>query len=86
MAAYTAKVTSKGQVTIPKALREELGIEEGDYLLMENEDGRLVARPSAIRPTEDFEELADRIAERFEEKGITRDEVEDAIRWARDRS
>lgn len=86
MSGYAAKVTSKGQVTIPKALRDELEIEEGDYLLMQNEDGRLVARPSSVRPTEDFEELADRIAARFEERGITRDEVEEAIRWARDQS
>ena len=31
----------------------------------------------------DFDELADRIAERFRRKGITREDVEDAIRSAR---
>jgi len=29
---YKIKVTSKGQVTIPKKLREEMGIGTGDYL------------------------------------------------------
>ncbi len=34
-----AKVTSKGQVTIPKAVRQAMGIREGDSLLFEVEDG-----------------------------------------------
>ena len=34
-----ARVTSKGQVTIPKAVRRALGIREGDSLLFDLEDG-----------------------------------------------
>jgi antitoxin PrlF len=34
-----AKVTSKGQVTIPKAIRQAMGIRVGDSLLFEVEDG-----------------------------------------------
>ncbi len=29
---YKAKVTSKGQVTIPKKLRKKLGLKSGDYI------------------------------------------------------
>ena len=29
---YKVKVTSKGQITIPKQLREEMGINPGDHL------------------------------------------------------
>ena len=44
----TAKVTSKGQVTIPKEVRELLAIETGDRLAFAlEEDGRL--RVSRIR-------------------------------------
>ena len=32
-----AKITSKGQVTIPKAVRDALGLKEGDSLLFEVE-------------------------------------------------
>ena len=36
----TTRITRKGQVTIPKALREEFGLEEGDELLWQKtEDG-----------------------------------------------
>lgn len=36
----TTRITRKGQVTIPKALREEFGLEEGDKIRWEKtEDG-----------------------------------------------
>jgi len=34
---YEVKVTSKGQVTIPKKLREEMGLKPGDYLEIKEE-------------------------------------------------
>lgn len=36
-------VSEKGQVTIPKALRDRLGIRPGEVLDFRDEDGRLVA-------------------------------------------
>jgi len=39
-----AVVSEKGQVTIPKQLRDRLGIEPGQELEFSDEDGRLVAR------------------------------------------
>jgi len=38
-----AKVSEKGQVTIPKRLRDQLGIRVGDELDFEVEHGRIVA-------------------------------------------
>ena len=37
-----AKVTSKGQVTVPKAVRDALGIEEGDEVVFRVEGNRAV--------------------------------------------
>lgn len=37
----TAKVTSKGQITIPKKVREALGIQTGTILLFEKEDEKV---------------------------------------------
>ncbi len=39
-----AKVSEKGQVTIPKRLRERLGIRPGDVLEFDEENGCLVGR------------------------------------------
>jgi antitoxin PrlF len=38
----TAKVTSKGQVTIPKEVREKLGVRPGEAVGFEEKDGVLV--------------------------------------------
>lgn len=45
-----ATVTSKGQITIPKAIRQALGIKEKDRLLFFVEDDRLVLIPLRHRP------------------------------------
>ncbi len=37
------RVTARGQITIPKRLRERLGIRPGQILEIEADDGRLVA-------------------------------------------
>ncbi|MBL8929050.1 MAG: AbrB/MazE/SpoVT family DNA-binding domain-containing protein [Kineosporiaceae bacterium] len=42
-------MSEKGQVTIPKQLRDRLGIEPGQQLEFSEEDGRLVARK--VRPS-----------------------------------
>jgi AbrB family looped-hinge helix DNA binding protein len=44
-----AIVSEKGQVTIPKPLRDRLGIRPGQVLDFEEEAGRLVARKSVPR-------------------------------------
>jgi len=48
-----AKVTSKGQVTLPKTVREALGIESGDEVVFRVEGDRAV-----LARTPDFLELA----------------------------
>jgi antitoxin PrlF len=44
-----AVVSEKGQVTIPKQLRDRLGIAPGQELDFTDEDGRLVARKTTER-------------------------------------
>ena len=40
----SAKVTSKGQTTIPKEVREALGLKPGDLILWEVAEGRALVR------------------------------------------
>ncbi len=48
-----ARVTSKGQVTVPKAVREALGVSEGDVIIFRIEGNRAI-----VARTPDFIELA----------------------------
>lgn len=71
----TATVTSKGQITIPKVVRDELGLREGDRVAFRVlEDGRVVVEPETI----DLLELKGVLKAR--RKGITLADMDDAIR------
>jgi AbrB family looped-hinge helix DNA binding protein len=49
MAAST--LTSKGQITIPKEVRERLGVREGDRIVFQfDKQGRVVLRPESRDP------------------------------------
>ncbi len=48
-----AKVAERGQVTIPKVLREQLGIEPGTVLEFKEDQGKLIAVKAATIDTVD---------------------------------
>jgi AbrB family looped-hinge helix DNA binding protein len=82
-APFIAKVTSKGQITIPKALRETIGLQDGDYVLLYPQGEGVRFERAALSPAARFEALAVRTEARFAAEGITAKDVEEAIRWAR---
>ncbi|MCH3915468.1 MAG: AbrB/MazE/SpoVT family DNA-binding domain-containing protein [Acidaminococcaceae bacterium] len=43
-----AKVTTKGQITIPREIREKLGIKAGDKLLFVEEAGKIIIINSSM--------------------------------------
>ena len=49
-----ARMTSKGQITVPKEVRERLGLEPGDALDFSFEGDRLEVRPLRRRRLEEF--------------------------------
>jgi len=70
-------LTSKGQVTIPKAVRDELGLRVGDRVAFRIlEDGRVVVEPETV----DLLDLKGILKPK--RKGVTIDDMDDAIRTA----
>jgi len=40
-----AKITSKGQITIPRAVRQALGVQPGDKVIFEDDEEGMRVRP-----------------------------------------
>lgn len=75
-----ARVTSKGQLTIPAEVRRALGIREGDSLVFEVEGGKVRVRV-ARRPVS----FADYAGIWREGEGLSSEEVNEYVRDLRGR-
>jgi len=73
-----AKVTTKGQVTVPKVVRDALGIKDGDEVLFRVEGNRAV-----LARTPDFLELAGSIKVPAAKRNVAWDDVIRRTRKAR---
>ncbi len=73
-----AKMTSKGQVTIPKTVRDALDLHAGDELLFRVEDSRAV-----VAKTPDFISMAGSVPVPTSKRGTAWDEVLRETRRAR---
>ena len=73
-----ARLSSKGQVTIPKAVRDALCVEEGDALIF-----RIDGNQASLRRTPDFVELAGTLAAPASKKSVSWDRVLESSRSSR---
>jgi antitoxin PrlF len=74
----SAKVTSKGQVTVPKVVRDALGIQEGDRVVFRVEGKRAI-----LARTPDFLDLAGTISVPAAKRNVAWGEVVRTARAAR---
>lgn len=73
-----AKVTSKGQITIPRAVRDALGITAGDQVVFRVESHRAV-----LARIPDLLDLAGSVPVPAAKRGVPWDEVRSAARATR---
>lgn len=73
-----AKMTSKGQITVPKVVRERLELEPGDQVLFRLQDDRAV-----LARTPNFLDLAGVVPVPPEMRGASWDEIRREARRAR---
>jgi AbrB family looped-hinge helix DNA binding protein len=73
-----AKITSKGQVTIPKAVRDALGLRDGDEIVFRVDGTRAV-----LARTADLLELAGSVPVPVAKRGASWDEVRRLTRTER---
>ncbi len=68
-------VTSKGQITLPQAIREALGVQAGDRVVFVRQpDGSIVVEAETL----DVRRLQGRL-HRYVTRAVSLDEMEDAI-------
>jgi len=72
--AYVVKVTSVGQVTLPKEVREELDVDKDDYVVIEK-----IGEVYFIKKLEIGNELLERVRERVKKSGITRERFDEIV-------
>jgi AbrB family looped-hinge helix DNA binding protein len=76
-----ARVSSKGQVVLPKHLRERLGIREGDYIVFrELPDGYLLL---GKQPDDPLDAIVSGLRRAARERHFTREDLERAIHEVR---
>lgn len=73
---YIGKITSKGQTTVPKEVRDLLGFEEGTQVeWIVDDDGKATVKPRKLRAVD----LAGILGEPPRGKGATIKDLDDAI-------
>lgn len=80
------KTSVKGQLVIPQKIRQELGIKEGQLMLVYAAGDRIILKKVEAPEPGLFSMLAEPIRAKAKERKITRKDVERAIREVRRRT
>ena len=80
-----ATISSKGQIVLPKKVREEAGLVEQDKVLIISDKEQIILRKvSKEKAKKRLLELLDIISEKFKERNITEEDIQEAIKEVRD--
>ena len=81
----TTKMSSKGQVVIPEAIRKQLNLEPGEQFVVMAESDIVILKRITPPTIDEFEPLLARARLAAAEAGLTQKDVEEAIREVRKR-
>ena len=73
------KVTSKGQITIPSSIREELGLDKKSYIAVDTIGDYIIMKKVGLK----LKEISDVINKDAKQKKITKKDIEKALKEAR---
>jgi len=76
-------MSSRGQVVIPLDIREQLGLKEGEKFVVVGEKDTVVLKKVTIDSFKNFDKLLKKTQQFAKDKGITKADVESAIKKAR---
>ena len=78
-------VSSKGQVVLPKAIREKLQIVPGVKMMVFSDGVNILMKPIPTPDISEFSSLMDEAASWASDVGLTEDDISSAIKTVRNR-
>lgn len=79
----TTKLSSKGQVVIPEAIRRRLGLESGTEFVVLGDDGTVVLKVINAPSMREFDDIIARAREGAQRAGMQRSDIAAVIRAVR---
>ncbi len=76
-------LSSKGQVVLPKQIRESLSLEAGAKFIVITDGDNILLKPIVVPSLEEFNELLCKTREWAKEVGMKESDISDAIREVR---
>ena len=76
-------ISSRGQVVIPRKIRERLNLQEGEKFLVIGEEDTIVFKKLGAPSFKGFEKLLDKTREFAKKKGLKESDIEESIRESR---
>ena len=68
-----SRISSKGQVTVPKTIRQKLKLDEGDRVAFIEDNGKIVITKASVVA---LRELQKEIGDEAEKQGITEEDLQ----------
>lgn len=86
MSQYLTEVTavsSKGQIVLPKTIRDSLALRSGTRLMVMSDGENILLKPIRRPDISEFRQMMDQAAQWASDAGMTEEDISDAIREAR---
>jgi AbrB family looped-hinge helix DNA binding protein len=84
MALATTKMSSRGQVVIPLAIRQQMGLREGDEFIVMASGDSLMLKVIETPSTDEFKAALKRLRTHARRAGLKRSDIPKAIKEARE--
>lgn len=86
MIAEITSVSSKGQVVLPKAIRDEMDLDTGSKLVIFTDGKNILLKPITMPDLSEFESLMKESKKWAEKVGMKQSDIDDAIKTVRKRN
>ena len=81
----TTRMSSKGQIVIPEAIRKKLNIQPGAQFIVVGEDDVVILKAITMPNMENFDKLIKEARQQARTAGLKRKDITDAVSKARGR-